>query len=197
MLDFIAALLGLIVLFPLFVVTVLLIKWDSRGPMFYRGLRVGKAGQPFRIFKFRTMTVDAAARGPGITTGDDPRVTHVGRVLRRMKIDELPQLLNVLKGEMSLVGPRPEDPRYVAHYTPTQRQLLSVLPGITSPASLKYRHEETLLSGAAWERSYLDRILPGKLELDLEYIRRRTFLTDLELIARTAATLLGWLEGGG
>jgi lipopolysaccharide/colanic/teichoic acid biosynthesis glycosyltransferase len=187
--DFTAALIGLIVLSPLFLLVALLIKLDSPGAVFYRGLRVGKDGSEFRIYKFRTMVGDAAQCGPGITTSDDARITRIGRVLRRTKIDELPQLINVVKGEMSLVGPRPEDPRYVSLYTPQQRQVLSVLPGITSPASLEYRREEAFLEGDAWEKTYVETILPHKLEIELAYIKKRTLFTDVALILRTLIAL--------
>jgi lipopolysaccharide/colanic/teichoic acid biosynthesis glycosyltransferase len=132
------------------------------------------------------MVAGAAMLGPGITTASDVRVTRVGHLLRRFKLDELPQLLNVLWGEMSLVGPRPEDPRYVAVYTPEQRRVLAVRPGITSPASLRFRYEEQLLSGPAWENTYVSSILPQKLALELEYLARRRFWTDVALIAQTA-----------
>jgi len=188
--DLVISALGLVLLAPFFLVVAAAIKLQSRGPVFYRGERIGKDGKPFRIFKFRTMVADAAAAGPGITPRDDPRITPLGRFLRRFKIDELPQLINVLKGEMSLVGPRPEDPRYVAHYTSRQREVLSVRPGITSPASLYYRREESLLVGNSWERTYLDVILPHKLEIELDYLQRATFLTDLELVFKTAFAVL-------
>ena len=189
LLDFSASLLGLMVLSPLFLWVALLIKLDSPGPVFHRGLRIGKDGLPFRIFKFRTMVADAATRGPGITSGDDPRITRMGRMLRKTKIDELPQLINVLKGEMSLVGPRPEDPAYVALYTPAQRQVLAVAPGITSPASLAFRHEERLLQTSDWETTYLQVILPRKLAMEGEYLAKRTLTSDMALILRTVLAL--------
>ncbi len=183
--DLFASLLGLVVLSPLLFFVAVLVKLDSPGPVFYRGWRVGKGGRPLRIVKFRTMVADAGARGPGITAGDDLRVTRLGRVLRKTKIDELPQLINVVRGEMSLVGPRPEDPAYVSLYTPEQRKILSVSPGITSPASLRYRHEEALMKEDNWEKVYVELILPHKLKIELDYIDRRTFLTDVALIFRT------------
>ena len=125
---------------------------------------------PFRLYKFRRMVSDADKQGPGITATGDSRITRVGRFLRRTKIDELPQLINVLSGDMSLVGPRPEDPRYVTLYTPEQRRVLAVRPGITSAASLAYRHEEQLLAGADWETVYREEVLPAKLAIDLEYL---------------------------
>jgi FlaA1/EpsC-like NDP-sugar epimerase/lipopolysaccharide/colanic/teichoic acid biosynthesis glycosyltransferase len=176
---------GLLLLAPVFLVIGLMIKLTSPGPVFYRGERVGRWGRRFKLYKFRSMVQDADRRGPGITGKDDPRITAVGRFLRRTKLDELPQLINILRGEMSLVGPRPEDPRYVAFYTAEQRRLLSVRPGITSPASLYYRQEETLLAGDDWERAYCKQILPHKLALDLAYLRERTLWTDLVLILST------------
>jgi lipopolysaccharide/colanic/teichoic acid biosynthesis glycosyltransferase len=183
--DLTAALIGLIVLAPLFLLIALLIKLDSPGAVFHRGLRVGKDGFKFRIYKFRTMVTDAAQRGPGITSSEDARITRMGHRLRRTKLDELPQLINVVKGEMSLVGPRPEDPMYVAYYKAEQRSVLSVIPGITSPASLYYRHEEALLRGAEWEKVYVDTILPRKLKIEMDYIRQRSLWSDLKLILHT------------
>jgi len=183
--DFVAALIGLIVLSPLFLITSLLIKLISPGPVFHRGERAGLNGKSFRLYKFRTMILNAATLGPGITARNDPRVTAVGRFLRSTKVDELPQLINVLKGDMSLVGPRPEDPRYVAEYTAEQRRVLTVRPGITSPASLVYRDEEKLLSDSDWEKEYRAKILPTKLAIDLAYISNRTILSDLFVIVRT------------
>ncbi|MFZ1405869.1 MAG: sugar transferase [Anaerolineae bacterium] len=163
----VAAAVGLMLLSPLFCWIALWIKLTSPGPVFYRAVRVGQDGRPFRLYKFRSMIVGTDRQGPGITATGDPRITRVGRFLRRAKLDELPQLINVLLGDMSLVGPRPEDPRYVAFYTPEQRRVLSVRPGITSPASLAYRHEEQLLAGEDWETHYRTRVLPDKLALDL------------------------------
>jgi lipopolysaccharide/colanic/teichoic acid biosynthesis glycosyltransferase len=189
LLDFVASLAGLAVLSPLFVLVGVWIKLDTPGPVFYRANRVGRAGRPFRLYKFRSMIADADKRGPGITATGDSRVTSVGRFLRRTKLDELPQLINVLRGDMSLVGPRPEDPRYVALYTPEQRRVLTVRPGITSAASLAYRHEERLLAGEDWEVVYREQVLPAKLALDLAYLERRTLWSDLALILRTVAAM--------
>jgi len=183
--DFACATLGLAILMPFFVIIALAIKLDSPGPVFFRGERVGLGGKLFRIFKFRTMVVDAAQRGPGITTHGDTRITRVGHFLRKYKIDELPQLFNVLLGEMSLVGPRPEDPRYVAYYTPEQRRVLEIRPGITSPATLHYHHEERWLEGKNWETAYLNELMPRKLAIELEYLDTRTWLTDLKIILQT------------
>jgi lipopolysaccharide/colanic/teichoic acid biosynthesis glycosyltransferase len=183
--DLAASVLGILVLSPLFVVIALLIKLGAPGPVFYRAVRVGKDGAPFRIYKFRSMVVGADKSGPGITTADDRRITRVGQFLRKTKLDELPQLINVLRGEMSLIGPRPEDPRYIMYYTPVQRQVLRVRPGITSPASLLYRDEALLLTGADWEQTYITRIMPQKLALELTYLQQRNLVTDLRLIVLT------------
>ena len=184
--DVAIAVLSLVVLSPLLAIVALLVKFDSAGPILYRGMRAGKGGTPFHIYKFRTMVADAAARGAGITAQDDPRVTRMGRFLRLTKVDELPQLLNVLRGEMSLVGPRPEDPRYLKYYTPAQCALLDVLPGITSSASITFRHEESLLRGADWERMYIETVLPRKLDIELAFLQRRTFRSDMDILLRTA-----------
>jgi len=188
--DIIAATVGLLILSPFLLLIVVAIKLDSAGPLFYRAQRIGKEGAGFKLFKFRTMVVDADKHGPGITTAGDNRVTRVGRFLRRTKLDEFPQLINVLRGDMSLVGPRPEDPRYVALYTPAQRRVLHVRPGITSAASLTYRHEEQLLSGTDWETVYRTQVMPRKLAIDLEYLAKRTLFSDLNLILRTVFAML-------
>jgi lipopolysaccharide/colanic/teichoic acid biosynthesis glycosyltransferase len=189
--DVVLATLGCLVALPVFLLVALAIKLDDGGPIFYRATRVGRRGQLFRLYKFRTMRVGADQQGPGVTTQGDTRVTRVGRWLRRTKIDELPQLLNVLANEMSLVGPRPEDPRYVALYTPEQRQILYALPGITSAASLAYRHEEQILAGADWETMYREKVMPAKLAIDLEYMTRRTLWTDIHVIVQTVKAVFG------
>lgn len=189
MFDIAGATLGLILAGPLLLILAVAIKIESRGPVFFRGVRVGLHGNHFRIFKFRSMVADAEQSGPGITAAGDSRVTRLGRLLRRFKLDELPQLLNVLKGEMSLVGPRPEDPRYVAHYTAEQRRVLSVRPGITGAASVRYRHEEVLLRGPDWETVYLTVIMPDKLKIDLAYIEHWSFGSDLKVLVQTGAAL--------
>lgn len=176
---------GLVALAPFWIMIAAAIRLDSPGPILHRGVRMGRDGKPFAIYKFRTMVVDAAARGAGITTRHDPRITRVGRFLRKTKLDELPQLLNVLHGEMSFVGPRPEDPRYLRYYTAEQRALLNVSPGITGVASLVFRNEQEMLNGADWERTYIAQVLPQKLNLELEYLKRRSFWSDLHIIART------------
>jgi lipopolysaccharide/colanic/teichoic acid biosynthesis glycosyltransferase len=187
--DFVSALIGLIVLSPLFLITSLTIKITSHGPIFHRGKRVGLNGKVFNLYKFRTMISNAAKIGPIITAASDPRITPLGRILRRTKVDELPQLINVLKGDMSLVGPRPEDPRYVAQYTSEQREVLNFRPGITSAASLAYRHEEKMLTGSDWETVYQTKVLPAKLSIDLDYLGKRTFTFDLILIFRSILSM--------
>ncbi|ALT76174.1 sugar transferase [Paucibacter sp. KCTC 42545] len=190
--DIACAGLGLLILLPLLIALALWIKWDSPGPVLFRQQRVGRFGKPFYIHKFRSMRVDAPALGPQITVGEDPRITRSGRVLRAAKLDELPQLWDVLRGAMSLVGPRPEVPRYVALYTPEQRELvLSVRPGITDPASLHFRNESEVLARAADpEREYAEVILPAKLKLAGEYVRQASLWTDIRLILATLRRIL-------
>jgi lipopolysaccharide/colanic/teichoic acid biosynthesis glycosyltransferase len=185
--DVAASLAALLVLSPLVSLIAALIRLTSAGTVFYRGERIGRGGVPFHILKFRTMRTNAG--GPAITLGADERVTPIGRVLRRFKVDELPQLVNVLRGEMSIVGPRPEAPEYVRLYTDDERRVLTVRPGLTSPASLRYRNEEALLTGDDWHDRYVNEIMRDKLRDDLTYIDTRTFLGDLRLIVRTFAAL--------
>ena len=192
LLDVIASAAGLLILSPLFAAVALAVKLSSPGPVFHRGRRVGRGGIPFDVYKFRSMRVGEA--GPSLTRAGDPRITAVGRFLRRTKLDELPQLLNVLIGEMSVVGPRPEEPSYVALYDAEQRRILSVRPGITSPASLLYRSEEEQLVGDEFERLYIERIMPRKLQIDLEYIDRRTWRSDLGVLARTVLEIVRSLK---
>jgi lipopolysaccharide/colanic/teichoic acid biosynthesis glycosyltransferase len=190
--DLIASLAALALLSPLLLGIALAIKLGSPGPVFFRQERVGRYGRPFRIHKFRTMLADAERAGPQLTRDADPRITRVGHFLRRHKLDELPQLLDVLRGDMSIVGPRPEVSRYVALYPPEVRELvLSVRPGITDPASITYRDESALLSaGADPERLYVESIMPHKLRLYVEYVRTRSFAGDIAIAARTLAALL-------
>lgn len=179
--------LGLVVLSPLFLVVAAWIKLDSPGPVFFRQVRVGRFEKPFRIYKFRTMTVDAEARGLQITAGDDQRVTRAGRFLRRTKLDELPQLINVFKGEMSMVGPRPEVPKYVAYYPEEMRKLIfSIPPGITDRASIEFRNESELMKGAEDpEKVYIEQILTRKLDYYADYARNRSLYGDFKLIIAT------------
>lgn len=185
--DFILAAGGLLVLSPLLAILAAGVLLTDGSPITYRARRTGRGGSVFELYKFRTMIRNADKLGPGITAGGDPRVTNFGRFLRRTKLDELPQLFNVLKGEMAFVGPRPEDPRYVARYTQEQQRVLAYRPGITSPASLAFRNEEELIDRSRWEEDYVSRILPRKLDLELDYFPTRTFLSDLGLILRTIA----------
>lgn len=181
---------GLVLLSPVLLLVALMIKMTSPGPVFHLAQRVGQYGKPFKLFKFRSMVVDAHKLGPAVTGAQDKRITSIGRWLRRTKVDELPQLLNVLKGEMSLVGPRPEDPRYVQLYTSAQRHVLDVKPGITSPASVTYRHEEALLTGDDWETYYIHTVMPAKLEIDLAYARHPTVTQDIQVLLQTLIALL-------
>ena len=188
--DFIASAVALVILSPLLILLALLVKTTSPGAVFYLQPRVGKRGRLFRIVKFRSMSAEAENSGPDITVAGDPRVTAVGKILRRWKLDELPQLWNVLKGEMSLVGPRPELPAYVAGYTDAQREVLTVRPGITDPASLAYHREEELLAAhAAPQRFYRETILPHKLTMNREYVAAISFRGDVTVLLRTASVL--------
>ncbi len=187
--DVLASAAGLVLLSPVFLIVATSIVIVDGGSVLYRSRRVGQGGRLFSIYKFRSMVQGADKMGGGITTKGDQRVTRVGRVLRKYKLDERPQLFNVLKGDMSFVGARPEDPRYVAHYTPDQRKILAYRPGITSPASLQFRHEEEILAGDRTEQLYLERILPQKLSLDLDYLSRRTIWSDLRIILQTIGGL--------
>jgi lipopolysaccharide/colanic/teichoic acid biosynthesis glycosyltransferase len=184
--DVLLSALGLALLWPLFLAIALLIMLDDGSPIFFRQVRVGYRGHRFRIWKFRTMTSDSAAAGIPLTVGEDPRVTRMGRSLRRLKLDELPQLINVLRGEMSLVGPRPELPCYVARYSASERRVLDLLPGITSEGSLRYRNEgEVLAQAEDPERAFVEAIMPEKIRLNLAYGDTATLWTDFLLIMRT------------
>jgi lipopolysaccharide/colanic/teichoic acid biosynthesis glycosyltransferase len=189
--DLVTALLGLVLLSPLLVLVALLIKLDSTGPIFFRQERMGKGFHPFRIYKFRTMVHDAPGRGGPITFGADPRITRLGRVLRQTKIDELPQLINVLRGEMSFVGPRPEVRPYVELFRDDYKEILQVLPGITDLASVHYRDEgEVLGRFADPEAAYVGHILPEKINLAKEYIRRSSLFFDIALLLKTLFRLV-------
>jgi lipopolysaccharide/colanic/teichoic acid biosynthesis glycosyltransferase len=190
-LDVVLSVLGLIVLAPIGLLIAAAIRIDTPGAVFYRGRRAGRDGRAFGMLKFRTMRTDAPVDGPALTLLEDGRVTRVGRWLRRRKLDELPQLVNVIRGEMSLVGPRPEDPRYVARYSAEQRRLLVVRPGITSAASLKYWNESDQLTGSEWEQRYCEAILPHKLSVELEYLERASLRHDLAIAMLTLLRLIG------
>ena len=191
--DLVFSLLGLGVLLPFMLLVAVWIRLTSRGPVFYRGARVGRGGRRFRVLKFRTMVCDAEQLGGPSTSDDDTRITKVGRLLRKYKLDELPQLFNVLKGEMSLVGPRPEVPLEVDRYTPQQRELLSVSPGITDWASIYFRNEGEILKGCPNpHETYREKIQPLKILLGLEYARNHSLWIDLRIILATL-----WAVAGG
>ena len=184
--DIVASGLGLIVLSPLFIILAVWIKLDSKGPVFFRQVRVGYKNKDFRIFKFRSMRV-GADKGSLVTIGGhDPRVTRSGYFIRKFKFDELPQLINVFLGDMSLVGPRPEVRHYVDYWTPEQMHVLDVRPGITDPASIKFRNENELMEKAEDpEKYYIEVIMQEKIKLYLEYVEKHSFLYDLGLIFKT------------
>ncbi len=184
--DIFFSFLGLLVLAPLFVVVAILVKIDSKGPVFFSHTRMGRGFKPFHVYKFRTMVNGAERMGASVTASSDKRITRLGRLLRKTKIDELPQLLNVLKGDMSLVGPRPEVREYVELYASEYRRLLSVRPGITDPASLRYAEEEGVLAlSPSWEEEYRKKILPDKIKLSLEYVENHSLVMDVSLILKT------------
>lgn len=184
--DFVCSTLGLIVLSPVLIVIAIKIKIDSDGPVFFKQIRVGKRNKKFEILKFRTMVVDAEKLGRQITVGNDSRITKIGAFLRKYKLDELPQLINVFKGDMSLVGPRPEVPRYVELYSEEQRKVLEVRPGITDLASIRYRDENDLLGEAEDpDELYINTIMPDKLALNLEYINKNNVFVDIYIILKT------------
>lgn len=184
--DIIASGLGLIVLSPLFAVLAVWIKADSKGPVFYRQTRVGRNNRDFRLYKFRSMRPDSDRLGLITVGGHDPRVTRSGYYIRKYKLDEVPQLINVFTGDMSLVGPRPEVRKYVDMYTPEQMRVLSVRPGITSLASIRYRNENDILAAAEDpDRCYIEQVMPDKLAIDLEYVDRATLWNDIRLIFST------------
>lgn len=184
--DFILSLIGIIVLSPIFIIVSIAIKLDSKGKILFLQKRVGRYGKEFDIYKFRTMVSDAERLGKQITVGNDNRITKVGAFLRKYKIDELPQLFNVLKGDMSLVGPRPEVPKYVKLYSDEQKKVLNVRPGITDMASLRYKDENEILGKVDNpEEYYINVIMKDKLKLNLEYIEKSNIFFDLYLIIKT------------
>jgi lipopolysaccharide/colanic/teichoic acid biosynthesis glycosyltransferase len=190
LLDLFCAIAGLIVLAPLLLAVALAVKCGSKGSVLFGQTRVGRGGKTFKIWKFRSMVSDAETIGPLITATGDTRVTGIGRYLRRWKLDELPQLWNVVIGDMSLVGPRPELSFYVRDYTPEQRQVFTVRPGVTDPAALEYRHEGEILAKVAdRDRFYREVVLPHKLVLNLEYIQALSLRHDLALILRTLGAI--------
>jgi lipopolysaccharide/colanic/teichoic acid biosynthesis glycosyltransferase len=188
--DIAVSSLALLVCSPIFLLIAALIKLDSTGPVFFTQQRIGKNFRPFWIYKFRSMVKDASLRGGQITSAADGRITRLGRFLRKTKLDELPQFINVLKGDMSLVGPRPEVPMYVQLFRSDYEEILQVHPGITDLASLKYRDEATMLAQSKDpEREYVEYVLPDKIKLAKEYVSRSSFLFDLALILRTPLRL--------
>jgi lipopolysaccharide/colanic/teichoic acid biosynthesis glycosyltransferase len=195
--DVAMAALGILLLLPFYAALGVFVKLGSPGSAIYWQRRVGRGGRIFKIAKFRTMYKDADQKGLSITSAGDARVTSFGRILRRFKLDELPQLWNVLNGDMSLVGPRPEVPCYVAGYSMLQKQVLLVRPGITDLASILYRHEEAVLGTKADpEKYYRETLLPHKLEINLQYLSRVSFMYDLMLVLRTLGCILGVRRDG-
>lgn len=184
--DIAVASVGLFVLWPIMLLIALAIKLSSSGPVLYSQIRIGQYGHPFRLHKFRSMVVNAERLGSSVTTGRDPRITPIGRILRRTKLDELPQLWNVVRGDMSFVGPRPDVPEIIATYTPQMRAILNVRPGITSIASLNLCHEEEILACVADpDTFYIEVVVPAKVELAMEHIRHNSFWFDLSILLRT------------
>ena len=189
--DIIVSLIAIIILLPILLLIALWIKIDSRGSIIYKQIRVGKGGRDFGIFKFRTMHPDSDIKGLLTVCGRDPRITNAGYLLRKYKLDELPQLFNVLKGDMSLVGPRPEVRKYVSRYSDEQLKVLSVKPGITDFASIHYSNENEILAKSANpEQTYVQEIMPHKLALNLKYIQEASLMTDLKIIAATVMKIV-------
>jgi len=190
--DLLFSLVGLALFFPLLLIVAVLVELDSQGPILFRQRRVGRNGRPFWILKFRTMISASKLPRPAITVGDDPRITRAGRLLRQTKIDELPQMLNVLKGDMTVVGPRPEAPEIVrGHYTPADLTTLHVSPGLTSPGTVYYyTHFESILATDGVVDQYVEQLLPAKLALDRVYLRRATIGYDFRIIGRTLAGII-------
>lgn len=188
--DIVASAAGLVAVSPVLIATAALVKLSSNGPVLYRQQRVGRYGRNFSLMKFRSMRVGGA--GLQITAGNDARITPIGRVLRRTKLDELPQLFNVLRGDLSLVGPRPEVPRYVALYRADDRTFLQrVRPGITDPATIRYRNEEEILAGSSDpEHTYIEQILPAKVRLYREYLECSSFINDFKILSDTLKVIV-------
>lgn len=189
--DLIFSFFWLLVLSPIFLLIAILIKIGDGGPVFYRGNRVGRFGKPFRMFKFRTMAVNADKIGGPSTADDDPRITRVGKFMRKCKLDEIPQLINVFKGEMSFVGPRPEVQFYVDMFSEEEKKILSVRPGITDWASLWNSDEGAILAGSPDpEKAYMEKIRPEKLRLQLKYVKEHSFWTDIRIIFQTLLKII-------
>ncbi len=188
--DVVFSLVGLILFLPLMVLVTIIIVLTDPGPVFYRAVRVGKGGKNFKMIKFRTMVKNADKIGPLVTAGNDPRITNIGRFLRKSKWDELPSLWNVLKGDMSFVGPRPENPASASQYTPEQKKVLSVKPGITSLATIKYRNEEAVLEQAqSLDEAYFQ-IMQDKLNIELDYIKNQSIIHDVKIIFQTVVEII-------
>lgn len=187
--DFCIALVVFLLLSPLFALAAILIKLTSKGSILYKGKRVGKNGKIFTMYKFRTMFTDADKKGPKLTYKNDPRVTPLGKYFRILKIDELPQFFNVLKGDMSLVGPRPEDPKYIGYYTKKQRKILELKPGMTGLAQLKYKNIEELLEEGKITKTYISKIIPEKYRLNMKYLQKSSLLFDIKILIFTLLSL--------
>lgn len=189
--DVVVSALILLILSPFLLLLALAVKLDSSGPVFYRQTRVGRYNKDFKIYKFRTMVQNADKIGPPLTMGKDPRITRVGALIRKLRLDEFSQLLNVLGGSMSLVGPRPEVRRYVDVYTPEYMATLLIRPGITAPSSIAFKDEDKLLnSGGDPEKIYVEKILPPKMALNLEYMKRISVLHDIKIMFQTVAAVI-------
>lgn len=189
--DIVFSLIGLLILSPVLALTGICVRLSSRGPALFRQERTGRYGKPFTIYKFRTMVLNHG--GSSVSVKGESRITRLGSVLRKLKIDELPELWNILIGDMSFVGPRPDMPEYASRLQGEQRKILSVRPGITSPASLKYAREEEILSTVSDPLKHFDEVIwPDKMEMNLRYVRSRTFIGDLILIIRTVLGIRNW-----
>jgi lipopolysaccharide/colanic/teichoic acid biosynthesis glycosyltransferase len=195
--DAAVAALALIVLAPLFALVAIAVKLDSRGPVFFKQERVGRGGRPFRMIKFRTMVAERAWRGPNVSAHQDPRVTRIGSLLRRSFVDEAPQLINVLKGDMSLVGPRPETPEYALLLTPEERRILSVRPGMAGPSTLAYSRDEPAILARHEDPDsyYRNHLLHDRVAVDLAYLERPTVVEDIRILALTCVYVLAGLTG--
>lgn len=189
--DLLVSFFSIILLSPFFIIVSLLIKMDSNGPVIFKQVRVGKNEKPFEIYKFRTMVVDAEKLGKQITVGNDNRITKIGGFLRKFKLDELPQLFNVFKGDMSFVGPRPEVPKYTNLYTEEQKKVFKVRPGITDYASIKYRNENEILGKSKNpEKTYIEKVMKDKLTINLTYLQKRSVIEDFKIILLTLVKIL-------
>ena len=197
--DVVLSAIGLLLLSPFFLLLALVIKLDSRGPVFYRGVRVGRHGRPFKIFKFRSMVADAERKGAASTSTTDLRVTRTGRFIRKVKFDELSQLINVFLGDMSLVGPRPEVQKFVDRYTPEEKVILTVRPGITDWSSIKFHNEGEIIEASGIpdaDEAYEKLIRPEKLRLQLKYVKERNLWVDIKIVVSTVLTLFSTRLGG-